>query len=358
MSLLTRCPACATYFRVVPDQLRISEGWVKCGRCSDIFDASQHLQEVSEDQVVQEAAPVTAAQAAPLPQNVLLGFENSNSDDVLLPEQIESSESASQSDSAVNNFDVAQQESQSSAILIELTDITLEPPAEPMVHLEFPEDTPQRPSVTEPAAEALELPLSERWDDVAGQAPDINLDAVDPVSPEASLSFMGKPTRASRRQGPVVRVLMWLLVLLLGLVLAGQWSYRERDRLAVSFPEITPVLQQACVWMGCVIEPLRQVDALSVDAVTFRTLDVNTYRLNFVVKNAATLPLARPAVELVLTDAQDQPAYRRVFSVDELGAKGQALKAGAEWPVSVALRIDGPNPPARVLGYRLLLFYP
>jgi hypothetical protein len=70
------------------------------------------------------------------------------------------------------------------------------------------------------------------------------------------------------------------------------------------------------------------------------------------------LPLARPAVELVLTDAQDQPAYRRVFSVDELGAKGQALKAGAEWPVSVALRIDGPNPPARVLGYRLLLFYP
>ena len=30
-------------FRVVPDQLRISEGWVRCGQCDEIFDASIHL---------------------------------------------------------------------------------------------------------------------------------------------------------------------------------------------------------------------------------------------------------------------------------------------------------------------------
>ena len=29
VSLVTRCPACATLFKVVPDQLRISEGWVR-----------------------------------------------------------------------------------------------------------------------------------------------------------------------------------------------------------------------------------------------------------------------------------------------------------------------------------------
>jgi predicted Zn finger-like uncharacterized protein len=34
MSLITRCPACGTMFKVVPDQLRISEGWVRCGQCS------------------------------------------------------------------------------------------------------------------------------------------------------------------------------------------------------------------------------------------------------------------------------------------------------------------------------------
>ena len=34
MSLITRCPACGTMFKVVPDQLRISEGWVRCGHCA------------------------------------------------------------------------------------------------------------------------------------------------------------------------------------------------------------------------------------------------------------------------------------------------------------------------------------
>lgn len=43
MSLITRCPACQTMFRVVPDQLRISDGWVRCGQCEEIFDASLHL---------------------------------------------------------------------------------------------------------------------------------------------------------------------------------------------------------------------------------------------------------------------------------------------------------------------------
>ena len=44
MSLITRCPACGTMFKVVPDQLKISEGWVRCGQCAEIFDATASLQ--------------------------------------------------------------------------------------------------------------------------------------------------------------------------------------------------------------------------------------------------------------------------------------------------------------------------
>src|SRR3954468_18268106 len=44
MSLITRCPACGTMFKVVPDQLRISEGWVRCGHCAEVFDATAHMQ--------------------------------------------------------------------------------------------------------------------------------------------------------------------------------------------------------------------------------------------------------------------------------------------------------------------------
>lgn len=45
MSLITRCPACATTFKVVPDQLRISDGWVRCGQCTEVFDATANLVE-------------------------------------------------------------------------------------------------------------------------------------------------------------------------------------------------------------------------------------------------------------------------------------------------------------------------
>lgn len=48
MSLVTRCPACATTFKVVRDQLRISDGWVRCGRCSHVFDATLDLHEAPD----------------------------------------------------------------------------------------------------------------------------------------------------------------------------------------------------------------------------------------------------------------------------------------------------------------------
>ena len=43
MSLATRCTACGTVFRVVQDQLKVSEGWVRCGRCDEVFNALEGL---------------------------------------------------------------------------------------------------------------------------------------------------------------------------------------------------------------------------------------------------------------------------------------------------------------------------
>ena len=43
MSLATRCPVCQTVFRVVQDQLKVSEGWVRCGRCAKVFNAFEGL---------------------------------------------------------------------------------------------------------------------------------------------------------------------------------------------------------------------------------------------------------------------------------------------------------------------------
>ena len=58
--LATRCPACGTVFRVVPDQLRVSEGWVRCGRCADVFNAAEALVDLDGGAARNAAAPAVA----------------------------------------------------------------------------------------------------------------------------------------------------------------------------------------------------------------------------------------------------------------------------------------------------------
>ncbi|KKW69143.1 hypothetical protein AAV94_01790 [Lampropedia cohaerens] len=62
MNAITRCPTCATKFKVTPEQLRVSEGWVRCGRCNSIFDAQSHLE--------------AGATQAPSPARTAPGFEH------------------------------------------------------------------------------------------------------------------------------------------------------------------------------------------------------------------------------------------------------------------------------------------
>jgi predicted Zn finger-like uncharacterized protein len=40
MSWITRCPACGTTYKVVPDQLKIAQGWLRCGQCQQAFDST------------------------------------------------------------------------------------------------------------------------------------------------------------------------------------------------------------------------------------------------------------------------------------------------------------------------------
>lgn len=58
--MLSRCPACATVFRVDTVQIRAREGRVRCGRCSAVFDALDAMVDIS---TAPPAAPpdITAA---------------------------------------------------------------------------------------------------------------------------------------------------------------------------------------------------------------------------------------------------------------------------------------------------------
>ena len=45
MSLVTRCPVCATAFRVQGSQLSVRSGQVRCGKCGTVFDGLAALVE-------------------------------------------------------------------------------------------------------------------------------------------------------------------------------------------------------------------------------------------------------------------------------------------------------------------------
>ena len=61
----TRCPECATVFRVTSEQLRQKAGKVRCGHCHAVFNAFDHWQAESNDdgQPDQRHPPRSGAQA-------------------------------------------------------------------------------------------------------------------------------------------------------------------------------------------------------------------------------------------------------------------------------------------------------
>jgi predicted Zn finger-like uncharacterized protein len=40
MSWITRCPACGVTYTLVPDQLKVAQGWLRCGQCQEAFDST------------------------------------------------------------------------------------------------------------------------------------------------------------------------------------------------------------------------------------------------------------------------------------------------------------------------------
>jgi len=69
MTLAAQCPRCQTAFKVVQDQLKVAQGWVKCGRCEQVFDAHAHSLQIDSPEpipAIEPAEPDRATVHAPL----------------------------------------------------------------------------------------------------------------------------------------------------------------------------------------------------------------------------------------------------------------------------------------------------
>jgi predicted Zn finger-like uncharacterized protein len=330
MSLITRCPACGTMFKVVPDQLKISEGWVRCGHCAEVFDATAFLQ---------GDAARGAASAAPASAQAAI----SRTESVAADAGPESEGFASSLHSEVSESEGLPSEGPDSALLEAAAEALREDPLDRP--FEFRREDRAHPEEME-----REQPL--RITGPARLAPE--------AEPELDeLSFVQEARRKEFWNGHAVRVALMLLLLVLGALLVAQVALHDRDRLAAADPALRPWLARLCATLRCTIRPPRQIDAIAIDSSSFNKLRPDAYRLNFTLKNQAATDVAMPALELTLTDSQDQALLRRVVMPAELGPNAVLIPATSEWSGSVALAVAANEATSsRIAGYRLLAFYP
>lgn len=346
MSLATRCTECGTVFRVVQDQLKVSEGWVRCGRCSAVFNALENLCEI-------EPEPAGASAAAPA--DAMAGAADE-------PRATEPPRTGH----ALRD------------------DARFEPPAgpvEPVAHERppfpspFPSPfdpgfiapgVPERGAPAEPAwsndaeAPALAPPEDER------PAAIVDFSAAPPAEPDAGLAapalaadespprFVRAAERAAFWRRTPVRATLGLVSLLLAATLAAQLAVSNRDLLAAHVPALRPALEQLCQPLGCTIQPLRRIDRLTVDSSGLAHVEgAALYRLSVVLRNRADTPLQTPALDLSLTDGAGKLVARRVLHAADLGLPA-VVEAGQDVPLQAVLSAGD----RRISGYTVELFYP
>ena len=320
MSLATRCAACGTVFRVVQDQLKVSEGWVRCGRCGDVFNALEGLFDLER-----ETAPAwTPSQRGALD---------------LLP--------------ASADEHAAQAAAHAAATAANDADLSASHDREEDTHIDTRADS------------QVETRLLER-DDVddnavgRGEASDFDDAPADHGKSEANNegpapAFLREADQAARWQRAGVRRALAAAAVLLGLLLAAQAALLERDAIAARWPAATPLLAALCEPLGCRIEPLRRLDGLAVESSGLTQLDnPSLYRLQVALRNRDARALLTPALDVTLTDSRGDVVARKVLAPKDFGTTPTMLAAGAE--LSLQTVLDSGE--RRISGYSIEIFYP
>jgi predicted Zn finger-like uncharacterized protein len=344
-------------FRVVADQLKISEGWVRCGHCADVFDATLYLQPWIPPGT--ESTPDDFVEAAPEPE---------------FPSEPEPALQSHMDDGLQVEVDVPVESEWGVGTAEEHALETVPPPVSSDGHESDAEESDFHSELERFAAglgrlsaarsgavvsdaapvEAPDMPEAPAPHEI-GEAADFVASEQD--APEQEPGFVRQARRRAFWQSTGVRLVLSLLVLVLAALLAGQWALHERDRLAAWRPDLQPLLQQACGHLGCKVAPVRRIDAIVIDSTALVRRIGNFYSFDLVLKNTAPLPLAVPALELTLTDVGGAVIARRVFLPDEWPDAPPLLPARDSVTVNFRLSL-ALNEATPMAGYGALLFYP
>lgn len=308
MGLATRCTACGTVFRVVRDQLKVSEGWVRCGRCDEVFNATELLFDLNDA----EAATDSTAPA-----------------DSVLPDE-----------------DTRDTTGHGSTTARRLA-----------LHEVLRNDAPAAPDQPLPIAPLLGTPTAPAELDLASA---IDLDPPPPpADPAAEIQvapeFLRDAERRARWEQPPMRRALSIGAGVLAVALLWQIAIHQRDSVAARWPAALPLLRGSCALFGCRIEPLRRIEDIAVESTALtRAATPDALRLVVVLRNHGAWTLALPWVELSMTDPTGELVTRRALGPQDFRAASPTIAPGADTTLQVLLAAGS----SRITGYTVEIFYP
>jgi predicted Zn finger-like uncharacterized protein len=307
-SLITRCAHCHTVFRVTAEQLRACAGQVRCGRCLQVFDALAGLQP--------ESVPAEAGPASPSPSQPPSPFPPA-----VQPEPVTAAASAPEASSEPQP--AADSEAAPLAVAA-VAETAPSPAAEPALA----EAT--LPSEAEPVSGArVEAPAAEPDPVPAPQAVDSDNPFVVAAAPAAP--------EPRRRAYAMASGLLLLL-------LAAQALYAYRGEIAARHALAREWIAAACAVAGCAVELPQRPGQVMIEGSDLQLIDParpERIQLTATLRNHGTHAVGFPALDLVLTNANDHTLARRIFlPADYLPAtadRSAGLAAQAEMTVRLAL---------------------
>ena len=272
--LAARCPACNTVFRVVPDQLRVSDGWVRCGRCSEVFNAGETLIDLDTGAPTRVADEPRAATPPIEPE--------------------------------------------------------VEPEAPPPAGVEF--DLQIVASAPAPLA-GVPAAVGDPIDPAATSALDPRAEPED----RPSFVRRAERAELWRRPKVQAALAALALLLALGLAALATFEYRDliAARAPGLRPALERMCAPLACRVGPVhaIDSL----ALESSGLV-RVEKSNVYKLQLALRNRSDIAVALPALDLSLTDSQGKLLARRVLRAAELGVKQDTLAAGRELALQATLQ--------------------
>lgn len=320
MSLATRCPSCSTTFRVVQDQLKVCDGWVRCGRCDEVFSALAGLFDLERDSPPDRSPETPGAVAAPVP-DAPLESPAPTSIGVREPEA-EGGGNPMHADNAADTSGWG----------------ILEPPDESATS---DGDKKRKGLIPEGLADReFEVDLAQ-----AGEA---RIAIADP-------EFVRHAWRRERWTHPGIRITLAAFAMLLLGSLGLQAMHHFRDDVASHWPETTSTLSAWCEWAGCRVEAPRRLESITVESSTLNRANArDSFRLSIGLRNRSATRVAMPDIELSLTDSAGHLLTRRALTPADFRVVSTTVQPGAESNLQLLLSAGG----SPVTGYTVEIFYP